>query len=153
MASRPTWVVSDSSTSRPNTTTTTIVSLSLSLCLSLSVSLSLSLSLSVSLSLSFPIVLSFCMRPLPCTPADHPELRFNAAGFGWKSYASEENEPVTYSGADVRSAVWIRVARLWGVRLGMRQGDRRVGFDGFKREVSGACRGARHGRSVNSFLA
>jgi hypothetical protein len=25
--------------------------------------------------------------------------------------------------------------------LGMRQGDRRVGFDGFKREVSGAWRG------------
>ncbi|GFZ44452.1 FACT complex subunit POB3 [Saitozyma sp. JCM 24511] len=65
---------------------------------------------------------------------DLGKLRFNAAGFGWKSYASEENEPVTYSGADVRSAVWIRVARLWGVRLGMRQGDRRVGFDGFKRE-------------------
>lgn len=47
---------------------------------------------------------------------------------------------MTYSGADVRSAVWIRVARLWGVRLGMRQGDRRVGFDGFKREVSGVAR-------------
>ncbi|RSH84068.1 FACT complex subunit [Saitozyma podzolica] len=49
---------------------------------------------------------------------DLGKLRFNAAGFGWKSYASEENEPVTYSGADA----------------GHEAGDRRVGFDGFKRE-------------------
>jgi len=36
------------------------------------------------------------------------ELRFNAAGFGWKSYQSEENNPMTYSGGDVRGATWLR---------------------------------------------
>lgn len=36
------------------------------------------------------------------------ELRFNAAGFGWKSYQSEDNTPITYSGSDIRSATWQR---------------------------------------------
>lgn len=68
-----------------------------------------------------------------------PELRFNAAGFGWKSYTSETGEPLTFSGGDVRSASWARVARGFQVRLGLRQGGGdagRVGFEGFKRDVS-----------------
>ena len=39
-----------------------------------------------------------------------PELRFNAAGFGWKSYQSDDNNPATFSGADIRGASWRRCA-------------------------------------------
>ena len=64
------------------------------------------------------------------------ELRFNAAGFGWKSYQSEENDPVTFNGSDVRSAAWYRVARHFQLRLNMRQAEKgKVTFDGFRREV------------------
>ncbi|ORX35173.1 hypothetical protein BD324DRAFT_122298 [Kockovaella imperatae] len=63
------------------------------------------------------------------------KLRFNAAGFGWKSYENEENQPTTFSGSDLRSAAWLRVARNFQLRLTMRQADRaKVTFDGFKRE-------------------
>ncbi|KAK1921138.1 putative subunit of the heterodimeric FACT complex [Papiliotrema laurentii] len=69
---------------------------------------------------------------------DSPELgklRFNAAGFGWKSYQSEDNTPITYSGSDIRSATWQRAARLFQLRLNMRQKDRpRVILEGFKRD-------------------
>lgn len=40
--------------------------------------------------------------------ADVAELRFNPAGFGWKSYKDENNTPTTFNGADVRGAVWMR---------------------------------------------
>jgi hypothetical protein len=36
------------------------------------------------------------------------ELRFNPAGFGWKSYKDEENTPTTFTGTDVRSGTWMR---------------------------------------------
>ncbi|OCF32303.1 FACT complex subunit POB3 [Kwoniella heveanensis CBS 569] len=63
------------------------------------------------------------------------KLRFNAAGFGWKAYSSEENNPTTYSGHDVRHATWFRVARNFQLRLAMRQAEKpRITFDGFKRE-------------------
>jgi len=39
---------------------------------------------------------------------DLGKLRFNAAGFGWKAYESEDNNPTTYSGGDVRGATWQR---------------------------------------------
>ncbi|WWD22603.1 FACT complex subunit POB3 [Kwoniella shandongensis] len=63
------------------------------------------------------------------------KLRFNAAGFGWKAYESEENNPTTYSGHDVRHATWFRVARNFQLRLTMRQAEKpRITFDGFKRD-------------------
>ncbi|WVR03030.1 FACT complex subunit POB3 [Kwoniella sp. DSM 27419] len=63
------------------------------------------------------------------------KLRFNAAGFGWKQYSSEDNNPTTYSGHDVRHATWFRVARNFQLRLAMRQAEKpRITFDGFKRE-------------------
>ncbi|KAK6904618.1 FACT complex subunit POB3 [Kwoniella mangroviensis CBS 10435] len=65
---------------------------------------------------------------------DIGKLRFNAAGFGWKTYASEE-APTTFSGHDVRHATWLRVARNFQLRLAMRQAEKpRITFDGFKRE-------------------
>lgn len=39
-----------------------------------------------------------------------PELRFNSAGFGWKSYKDESNAPTTFTGTDVRGAQWLRYA-------------------------------------------
>lgn len=36
------------------------------------------------------------------------ELRFNPAGFGWKSYKDEANQPTTFVGSDVRGASWFR---------------------------------------------
>lgn len=67
--------------------------------------------------------------------AEQGKLRFNAAGFGWKSYQSEDSNPTTYNGGDIRGATWIRVARNFQLRLNMRQSDKpRVTFDGFRRE-------------------
>ncbi|KAK8844846.1 FACT complex subunit POB3 [Kwoniella newhampshirensis] len=63
------------------------------------------------------------------------KLRFNAAGFGWKAYESEDNNPTTYNGHDVRRATWFRVARNFQLRLAMRQAEKpRITFDGFKRD-------------------
>ncbi|WRT63126.1 FACT complex subunit POB3 [Kwoniella shivajii] len=65
---------------------------------------------------------------------DIGKLRFNAAGFGWKTYVSED-APITYTGHDVRHATWFRVARNFQLRLAMRQAEKpRITFDGFKRE-------------------
>ncbi|KAI9633310.1 putative subunit of the heterodimeric FACT complex [Dioszegia hungarica] len=78
--------------------------------------------------------------------SDLGKLRFNAAGFGWKSYTSESAEPLTFSGGDVRAAAWMRVARGFQVRFGMRQAQGqgqgqgqgqeggKVTFEGFKRD-------------------
>ncbi|WVW81185.1 FACT complex subunit POB3 [Kwoniella bestiolae CBS 10118] len=65
---------------------------------------------------------------------DIGKLRFNAAGFGWKTYTSEDT-PTTYNGHDVRHATWLRVARNFQLRLAMRQAEKpRITFDGFKRD-------------------
>ncbi|WVQ82935.1 FACT complex subunit POB3 [Cryptococcus sp. DSM 104549] len=67
--------------------------------------------------------------------AELGKLRFNAVGFGWKSYQSEDNNPTTYTGADIRHATWFRVARNFQLRLQMRSSDKpRITFDGFKRD-------------------
>jgi hypothetical protein len=36
------------------------------------------------------------------------ELRFNPAGFGFKRYNDEANQPTIFAGADVKQAQWIR---------------------------------------------
>ncbi|WWC67387.1 FACT complex subunit POB3 [Kwoniella pini CBS 10737] len=65
---------------------------------------------------------------------DLGKLRFNAAGFGWKTYSSED-APTTFNGHDVRHATWFRVARNFQLRLAMRQAEKpRITFDGFKRD-------------------
>ncbi|KIR25022.1 FACT complex subunit POB3 [Cryptococcus deuterogattii LA55] len=67
--------------------------------------------------------------------ADLGKLRFNPVGFGWKAYQSEENNPTTYNGSDIRHATWFRVARHFQLRLGMRNSEKpRISFDGFKRD-------------------
>ncbi|BEI91597.1 uncharacterized protein CcaverHIS019_0404170 [Cutaneotrichosporon cavernicola] len=67
--------------------------------------------------------------------SDLGKLRFNSAGFGWKSLKNESNTPTTFNGSDVRGAQWLRVARQFQLRLSMRTPDRsRVTFDGFRRD-------------------
>jgi hypothetical protein len=50
----------------------------------------------------------FPQQTPPSFRADLPELRFNSAGFGWKSFKDESNTPATFTGSDVRGAQWIR---------------------------------------------
>ncbi|TXT07312.1 hypothetical protein VHUM_03482 [Vanrija humicola] len=67
--------------------------------------------------------------------AELGKLRFNPAGFGWKSYKDENNTPTTFNGSDVRGATWLRVARNFQLRVFLRTPDQpRVTFDGFKRD-------------------
>nr|ODN85743.1 FACT complex subunit POB3 [Cryptococcus depauperatus CBS 7841] len=67
--------------------------------------------------------------------ADLGKLRFNPVGFGWKAYQSEDNNPETFNGSEIRHATWFRVARHFQLRLAMRNTEKpRISFDGFKRE-------------------
>ncbi|CAK9786975.1 SSrecog-domain-containing protein [Cutaneotrichosporon oleaginosum] len=67
--------------------------------------------------------------------SDLGKLRFNSAGFGWKSFKDESNTPSTFNGSDVRGAQWLRVARQFQLRLSMRTPDRpRLTFEGFRRD-------------------
>lgn len=43
------------------------------------------------------------------------ELRFNPVGFGWKAYQSEENNPTTYNGSDIRHATWFRWVKVTSI--------------------------------------
>jgi hypothetical protein len=62
----------------------------------------------------------------------HTELRVATSGMAWKG---EENEAVTAIPADdIKWAQWIRVARDFQLRVGLKD-RRRETFDGFMREV------------------
>lgn len=72
--------------------------------------------------------------------AHHTELKFNAAGMGWKAYSAEDNsDNITYAASDIESAAWHRGSRHFTLRLqvrSQREGDGgRVAFEGFKRDV------------------
>jgi hypothetical protein len=61
------------------------------------------------------------------------ELRVAPSGVAWKGVSSEE---VTYvQAADLKWAQWLRVARGFQLRLGLRD-HKKHKFDGFVREVS-----------------
>jgi len=61
------------------------------------------------------------------------EFRIAASGMAWKG---EEGEAVTaLSSADIKWAQWLRVARSFQLRVGLKD-RRRETFDGFIREVS-----------------
>ncbi|KAF9529871.1 structure-specific recognition protein-domain-containing protein [Crepidotus variabilis] len=61
------------------------------------------------------------------------KMRVAASGLAWKGASSEE---VTYVQAtDLKWAQWLRVARGWQLRLGMRD-HKKHKFDGFVREAS-----------------
>jgi hypothetical protein len=62
-----------------------------------------------------------------------PEFRVAASGMAWKA---EETENVTaMSSTDIKWAGWLRVARGFQLRVGMKDRRREV-FDGFERDVS-----------------
>jgi hypothetical protein len=61
-----------------------------------------------------------------------PEFRIAASGMAWKG---AESEGVTAMAAgDIKWAQWVRVARNFQLRIGMKD-HRREKFDGFMREV------------------
>lgn len=60
------------------------------------------------------------------------ELRVAASGVAWKGVSSED---ITYvQAADLKWAQWLRVARGFQLRLGLRD-HKKEKFDGFMREV------------------
>lgn len=62
-----------------------------------------------------------------------PEFRVAASGMAWKA---EETENVTaMSSTDIKWARWLRVARGFQLRVGLKD-RRREAFDGFERDVS-----------------
>lgn len=59
-------------------------------------------------------------------------MRVANSGMAWKGIDSGEVTAIT--GSDIKSAQWLRVARGFQLRLGLKERKRET-FDGFKREV------------------
>lgn len=69
---------------------------------------------------------------VPTLTLGHTEIRIAASGVAWKG---EESTSVTaLSAQDIKWAQWIRVARKYQLRVGMKDRSRET-FDGFAREV------------------
>lgn len=60
------------------------------------------------------------------------ELRVASSGVAWKGISSEET--ISIPATDLKWAQWLRVARGFQLRLGLRD-HRKHRFDGFVREV------------------
>lgn len=60
------------------------------------------------------------------------EIRFAASGMAWKG--EESDGMVGISGGDIKWAQWLRVARNYQLRVGLKDRSRKT-FDGFTREV------------------
>ena len=66
------------------------------------------------------------------------EFRMAASGMAWMN--SETREVVTVPASDIKWAAWMRVARNYRLRIGMKDAtNRRQDFDGFQRDVSHGC--------------
>jgi structure-specific recognition protein 1 len=59
-------------------------------------------------------------------------MRVAASGMAWRGV--ESSETIAITAADIKSAQWLRVARGFQLRVGLKD-RRRETFDGFKREV------------------
>ena len=57
-----------------------------------------------------------------------------ASGMAWMN--SETKEVVSVPAAEIKWAVWMRVARNFRLRIGLKDKGRRENFDGFMRDVS-----------------
>ena len=66
------------------------------------------------------------------TDPDLSEIRFAASGMAWKG--EESDGMVGISGGDIKWAQWLRVARNYQLRVGLKDRSRKT-FDGFTREV------------------
>ena len=65
-----------------------------------------------------------------------PEFRIAASGMAWK--AEEGEQMVAMQAADIKWAAWIRVARNYQLRVGLKDRSKAT-FDGFMREVRQRC--------------
>lgn len=64
------------------------------------------------------------------------EIRIGPQGMAWKPLDAEAAaQPVTIAAADVKWAEWLRVARNFQLRVGLKEKGKRVTFDGFLKEV------------------
>jgi structure-specific recognition protein 1 len=61
------------------------------------------------------------------------EIRVANSGLAWK--ALEGDATATVAAANIKWAQWIRVARNFQLRIGLKDNRRRETFDGFEREV------------------
>jgi structure-specific recognition protein 1 len=62
------------------------------------------------------------------------ELRIGASGISWRS--SEDGRIVNVPVHDLKWVEWLRVARNFQLRVGLKGDRRREAFDGFLRQVS-----------------
>lgn len=67
------------------------------------------------------------------------EFRIAVSGMAWK--AEEGSDMVAIQSVDIKWAQWIRVARNYQLRVGLKDRTRET-FDGFVREVSKHCHGS-----------
>jgi POB3-like N-terminal PH domain len=72
----------------------------------------------------------------------HTELRIGPQGVAWKPLEGEgDAKSVMVQATDIKWAEWLRVARNFQLRIGLKEKGKRVTFDGFVKEVSSYFRG------------
>jgi structure-specific recognition protein 1 len=59
-------------------------------------------------------------------------MRVASSGMAWKGI--DTGEVIAVAGGDIKTAQWLRVARGFQLRIGLKDRKRET-FDGFKREV------------------
>lgn len=64
------------------------------------------------------------------------EIRIGPQGLGWKPLdADATTQPVTVSIGEIKWGEWLRVARNFQLRVGLKEKGKRITFDGFIKEV------------------
>jgi hypothetical protein len=63
------------------------------------------------------------------------EFRVAASGMAWRGEDASAENVVAMSSTDIKWARWLRVARGFQLRVGLKD-RRREGFEGFERDVS-----------------
>ena len=64
------------------------------------------------------------------------EFRMASSGMAWMN--NETGVVVTVPAGELKWASWMRVARNFRLRLGLKEKGKRVNFEGFQRDVSHA---------------
>jgi hypothetical protein len=63
------------------------------------------------------------------------EFRVAASGMAWRGEDASAENVIAMSSTDIKWARWLRVARGFQLRVGLKD-RRREGFEGFERDVS-----------------
>lgn len=63
------------------------------------------------------------------------EFRVAASGMAWRGEGASAENVIAMSSTDIKWARWLRVARGFQLRVGLKD-RRREGFEGFERDVS-----------------